>query len=117
MAKRRPWQEEFSVAGLVLAGEPGTLEWATDAYVAFRYREPDVCIVFYPHRTSAGNHHLRIRDEGSKDKARFDALAARLYVGSGLTCTFQVKNRGIPGCPTDLEYGWAAEKALGRGCI
>lgn len=115
--RRRPWQDEFDVASAVLKDEPGTLEWATDDHVAFRYREPDARLVFYPHRTSARHYHIRIRDEGSKDKRRFHELAARLFVGSGASCTFQVKNGGTPTPPAGLEYGWAAKQALGRAWI
>ncbi len=115
--KRRGWQDEYDVAALVLKEEPGALEWATDDYVAFRYREPDVRIVFYPHRTSAGHYHLRIRDEGSKDKRRFATLAESLYVGSGFSCTFQMKNSGSLGTSADVEPGWAAQEALKRSWI
>lgn len=116
MSKRREWQDEFDVAALVLKSEPGTIEWAADHYVAFRYREASVRIVFYPHRTSAGNYHLRVRDEGSKDKPRFKELARRLYVGSGLSCTFQVKYGIIPD-KGDIEYGWAAKEVTGHSSI
>lgn len=117
MSKKRAWQDEYDVAALVLKDEPGGLEWATDDYVAFRYREPTVRIVFYPHKTSAMNHHLRVRDEGSKDKKRFKQLIARLYVGSGLTCTFSIKHGGVPQPPKGIEYGWAVQQTLGRGWI
>lgn len=102
------------MAALVLKGEPGALAWAEDDYVAFRYREGSaVRIVFYPHKTSAGHYHLRLRDEGSKDKARFKELADRLYIGSGYTCTFQVKNTATL-IKTDREPGWAAQEVLGH---
>lgn len=114
--RRRAWQDEFDVAALVLKGEPGELVWAEDDYVAFRYREPTVRIVFYPHRTTAMNHHLRIRDEHSKDPARFKELVARLYVGSGLSCTFSMKGGGIPRIE-GVEDGWAAKEVLGRTWI
>ena len=115
--KPREWQAEFEVAAAVLEGEPGALEWATDDYVAFRYREPGVRIVFYPHRTSALNYHLRIRDEGSKDHARFADLTRRLYVGSGANCTFQMKNGGIALPEEGQQFGWAAQKVLGRSWV
>ena len=108
--KRKPWQDQFDVASLILKDEPGEIVWATDDYVAFRYREPDVRIVFYPHRTSAGHHHIRIRDEGSKDKARFLALAGRLHAGGH----FAMKHAGLPKCHPGLEFGWAVQQALGR---
>jgi len=111
--RKRAWQDEFDVAARVLKDDPGALEWATDDYVAFRYREPTARIVFYPHKSSAGNYHLRIRDEGSKDKARFIELAARLYMGAGHNCTFQVKNTPIP-FNRGEDPGWAANEVLGR---
>lgn len=111
--RKRAWQDEFDVAALVLKDEPGALEWAADDYVAFRYRESSARIVFYPHKTSAGHYHLRIRDEGSKDKPRFADLARRLYLGSGHTCTFSVKNSGLI-VDRDIQPGWAAQEVLGR---
>ena len=86
------WEREFSLAKETLWGEPGRLEIATDQYVAFRYIEPNLRLVFYPHKTSAGNYHLRIRYEGCKDNLRADLLAKRLDDAAGFNCTFQRKN-------------------------
>lgn len=106
----------FKVASVVLANEPGHLYWAADDYVAFRYIEEfsTVRIVFYPHRTSASNYHLRVRDEGSKDKRRAELLMKRLDIGAGHSCTFTRKN--APRIYTDTEgkeYGWGVKEALG----
>ena len=111
--KRRPWQDHFDVASLIMKDEPGEMVWATDDYVAFRYREPTVRVVFYPHKTSAGHYHMRIRDEGSKDKARFADMANRLHGGGW----FAMKNGGLARAPKDLELGWAVQRALGRSWI
>ena len=111
--KRRPWQDHYDVAALILKDEPGEMVSAADAYVAFRYREPGVRIVFYPHQTSGGHYHIRIRDEGSKDKARYAQMAGRLHAGGW----FATKHAGLPRCPKGLEIGWAVQQALGRAWI
>lgn len=71
---RKMYREEFDIAAATLKGREGALEWSDHDYIAFTWKEPTVCIVFYPHRTSAGNHYIRVRDQNSKDKA----LAVRL---------------------------------------
>lgn len=39
-------------------------------YQTAKIKGEGVCIVIYPHKTSAGNYHLRLRDENSKNKER-----------------------------------------------
>lgn len=77
------WQAELDLAKSILADEPGEFVVATDAYVAFRYIEPGVRLVFYPHRFSSSRvQHLRIRFEPCKDKARAEQLQKRLDLAS-----------------------------------
>jgi hypothetical protein len=49
---------------------PGSLAETEAAYELFKYKSPDgqVSLVFYQHRKSTGNHGIRVRDNGSKDK-------------------------------------------------
>lgn len=96
MARKRDWQREYDIASKVLDNEQGELVWATDAYVAFRFIGEDVRIVFYPHKTSAYNYHIRVRDEGSKNKTRARELMYSLDVGAGNNCTFSRKRTGLP---------------------
>lgn len=91
--KRHEWQTEFDHASAALADEPGTFVWATDAYVAFRYIEPGVRIVFYPHRTTARNYHIRCRTEPCSDMRRAEVLMKRLDDSKPGWCTFTRKNR------------------------
>lgn len=87
------YAEDFAMAKKILAGLPGCLEWVKAAYQAFRYRENDVCLIFYPHKTSAGNYHVRVRDQNSRDSKRADFLMRKLYCESGNDCTFSRKIR------------------------
>lgn len=117
MARKRDWQIEFDIAGRVLSQEAGELAWATDNHVAFRFIGEGVRIVFYPHKTSARNYHIRVRDEGSKDKAKAHGLMLALDIGAGNNCTFQRKHA----CANEvfsyadqhsLEFGWANHPTL-----
>lgn len=94
MARKKPnkWQEEYDLAATALAGEPGELVWATDQYVAFRYIEPSVRIVFYPHKTTRGHYHIRVRQESCGDRERAVALMQRLDRSVPGWCTFTRKN-------------------------
>lgn len=98
MRKRRKpkawkWEREYELAKKLLTGFPGSLVTATDPYVAFRYLEDGLRIVFYPHRTSAGNYHLRTRVEPCPRKAEGRAIQALLDKGAGPNCTFTWKHQ------------------------
>lgn len=88
---RKLYRPEFEVAREVLSGRKGTLEWSPHDYEAFTWVENDVRLVFYPHRTSAWNYHLRVRDGGSKSKVMAD-LIMRLLDDSVSGCTFSRTN-------------------------
>lgn len=90
----REYREGFQIAATVLDGEGGTLNWSTADYEAFRYEERNgnVRLIFYPHRTTARNYHLRVRDGGSYNKVRADALMERLNKAAGYNCTFTRKH-------------------------
>lgn len=94
MTRRRTfeWQYELDLAKSTLADEPGEVVIATDAFVAFRYIEPGVRLVFYPHKVRTGNRHLRIRIEPCKDKERAVMLQRKLDNAAGFNCTFHRKN-------------------------
>jgi len=84
--------EEFRLAADVLKDEGGELAWSEHDWQAFTYKADDVCLIFYPHKTSAGNYHLRIRDQHSKNRERAMALINKLETAAGNNCTFQAKH-------------------------
>jgi hypothetical protein len=86
-----PWAEYISLAKALLKNPPGQFVHAEDAYVAFRYIEPTVRLVFYPHRTTASNQHMRVRVEHCKDMARARNLL--LQIVGGYQSPFGMKNK------------------------
>lgn len=52
----------------------GDLTWCEADYEAFQYKVDDVRLVFYPHRSAGCNYNLRVRDGGSKNKIRAQAI-------------------------------------------
>lgn len=88
---RKLYREEFDLASAALKGRDGSLEWSEVDYIAFVWSGPTVCIVFYPHKTSAGNYHIRVRDQGSKDKALAVKIMDELDSAAGYNCTFTRK--------------------------
>jgi len=62
-------------------------------YEAWTYSDDRVRIMFYPHKTSAGNRHIRVRDIGSREIMKADEVMAKLDNLSGFNCTFSRKVR------------------------
>ena len=89
---QRYYRAEFDKAKAVLDKHPGELTWGVHDYQAFVYTEPTVRLVFYPHKTSAWNYHIRVRNEGSKDTKRANQLIRELSA-SVIGCTFNEKNQ------------------------
>lgn len=83
--RRKCWREEFEVVQNM--GLPGTLEWSMNDYEAFRYKEENVLLIFYPHQTTAGHHHLRLREQHSKDAKRAHEIMMQLDCSIN-SCTF-----------------------------
>jgi len=48
-------------------------------------------MIAYPHKTSTGNHHIRLRDNGSKDKQAYRHAVEEFYIEAGNNCSFQTK--------------------------
>ena len=90
---RKLYAEEFGLARGILAAYGGTFEWSKHDYQAFTYEKQGVKLVFYPHKTTAGNHHLRVRDQGSKDHVQAKKLLSLLDKGAGFNCTFTNNRR------------------------
>lgn len=102
--RRHPWQDEIDWATTICAALSCTVEISTADYEIAKVKGPGVSLVIYPHKTSARNHHARVRDNGSKDKRAADRVMQSLHDGVGLpqpladrvrfSCTFSQKNAG-----------------------
>jgi len=78
---------EFKMAKKILKDFKGDFKWSKNDYEAFTFKNDNINIIFYPHKTSAGNYHIRVRGTGNNIK---DVLAL-LYNKSGFNCTFSFK--------------------------
>lgn len=92
--KKWEWQEELDLAKKLLSEIKGEFQVVDKNYIAFRFKADAWAIVAYPHRTSAGHHHLRIRLENAKTPgARIDAAKAMWRLAHAEnSCTFNVNN-------------------------
>ena len=92
----RECRKAFALA-LDIVPKPHCLYWSRYNFEAFRYYDTSVLLIFYRHRTSARNYHVRVRDGGSKDRERADQLMAELDKAAGFNCTFTRKARNRRG--------------------
>lgn len=93
MSKRKEFNDEFKMAKKALAPFGGDVSWSDYDYEAFRYKSDSVQLIFYPHKTSAGHYHIRMRDAGSKDKAVLDGIRVALRDVAGYCCTFRERSK------------------------
>ncbi len=93
---QRLYQDEFDMAKRVLtdSGVVGVMEWSNHDWQAFTFQADGLCLVFYPHKTTAGHHHIRVRDQGSKNHKQSHRLRKLLHRESGPNCTFSGKYGG-----------------------
>lgn len=82
------YQREFDIAKGLVDVIGGELEWGVHNYQAFTYEGYGVRLVFYPHRTTAQNYHIRVRDEGSEHKRLAEAVMIAFDLAGGNNCTF-----------------------------
>ena len=82
------YNNEFKLAEKILKDFGGNLEWSTNDYEAFTFKNDEINIIFYPHKTSAGNYHIRVRGNGKNINEFLDLL----YKKSGFNCTFSRKH-------------------------
>lgn len=69
---RKDYAKEFGEAQKALSVIPGEFAWSDKDYEAFTFKAPGVSLVFYPHKVSTTlNYHIRVRDNGSKNKNKF----------------------------------------------
>lgn len=84
------WTREFNHVKKVF---PEAEVFRVDAeYEAFHAILGGVRMIFYPHKTSANNYHLRMRNGTPQKRLEFSALAIILDRSKPPSCTFSVKN-------------------------
>jgi len=82
------WKDDLDIA-FAFAAENGVQLFLSDApYQVAKLVGDDVKLVIYPHKTTAFNYHLRIRDEGSKNRLRALQIMKGLDAAAGFNCTF-----------------------------
>jgi hypothetical protein len=80
------FKEEFAKARERLAPLGGKLEYGENDYEAFIFKMPGLHLIFYPHMTSAGNRHIRVRSAGKTDR---QLLKTAIFALAENSCTFQ----------------------------
>ena len=86
------FKEEFKRAkDFLFPRYMGELTWSYADYQAFIYKTDGVRLIFYPHTTSARNQHIRVRDGGSKNKIRAQAIMDVIQFDLATDCTFTQK--------------------------
>lgn len=83
---KRYFAREFQAAKERLAPLGGEVIPGVHDYEAFIYNSKNLKLIFYPHKTSAGNHHIRVRPAGNPDKK---LLREAIFALAENTCTFQ----------------------------
>lgn len=84
--QKSAFKREYETAKERLAPLGGIVEPGSNDYEAFIYTSPGLRLIFYPHKTSAGNRHIRVRTSGSYDSKK---LRAAIFALAENTCTFQ----------------------------
>jgi hypothetical protein len=77
---------EFETAKERLASLGGQVTPGAHDYEAFVYEVEGLRLIFYPHRTTAGNYHIRIRTSGKFNR---EVLRKAIFALAENTCTFQ----------------------------
>lgn len=103
--KKLPWQQEVDWATTICGPLFCTVERSTADYEIAKVKGDGVSLVIYPHKSSAGHYHLRVRDNGSKRPQFAARVMGALNAGEGLsedvrwkvthTCTFSFKKLPI----------------------
>lgn len=88
----KEWQKEFNLAKLLLNAGDDELVWREQEYEAFMFKRGDLQLLFYPHKTSAHNYHIRVRDSGSGNKKLAQRVMDRISESTNC-CTFSQKHR------------------------
>lgn len=91
--ERKLWAGVRAAAQTRLAGLGGKLMPSDVAYEVMRWVHPELVLIFYPHRTTAGNYHIRVRAGRCKDRKLLRKVIMALAENS---CQFQ--------CPTEQAF-------------
>lgn len=83
---QRAWKHVKAVAASRLAEIGGALDWSPHAHEVLRWSHPELTLIFYPHRTSAGNYHVRVRAGACKSRKLLRRCIVALAENS---CQFQ----------------------------
>jgi hypothetical protein len=86
--RKHQWGPELTLAERVADALGYRVELTAAAHQVAKVTGPGVKVVVYPHRTTARNYHLRVRDEGSKNRQAATALMDALDAAAGINCTF-----------------------------
>lgn len=99
--KPLPWAQEVDWATQICGHLDCTVERSAADYEIAKVKGDGVSLVIYPHKTTAGNRHARVRDNGSKNAVRAAEVMTALNGGHGLpqkeaekvcfSCTFTFK--------------------------
>lgn len=90
------WSDDLAVARDVCA-ELGLQLSLTDAdYQVAKITGEGVRLVIYPHKTTAGHRHLRVRNENSTNPARAAEAMVALDKAKTGWCTFSSNLRRLP---------------------
>lgn len=92
--RRHEWGAELTMAEEVARVFGGEVSTTDAAHQVAKIVGADFRVVIYPHRTSARNYHLRVRDEGSKNRQAAERLMIALDHAAGFNCTFSRKRGG-----------------------
>lgn len=58
---QKGWKNVKAVAEKRLSALGGAMAWSPVAHEVMRWEHKDLVLIFYPHRTTAGNYHIRVR--------------------------------------------------------
>lgn len=82
--KRLPWAEEIGYAKTICAALGLTIARSSHDYEVAIIKGDGVQLLIYPHKNTNSNVSLRIRDNGSEDKAKGRAVMIAIKSGHGL---------------------------------
>lgn len=86
--QKRYFQAEYKDAERRLCHLGGVLLPGVNDYEAFTYKMQGLHLIFYPHKTSSGHYHIRVRTQGKYDPdLLFEAIKSLRK--DNYTCTFQ----------------------------
>lgn len=93
--RQETFSEELQLLEAFCAERGYTLEKRNPGppqYQLAKITDGNFSVIAYPHKTSAGNKHIRLRPEGSKGQDKAYAVIAELDKLAGYNCTFQSKH-------------------------